>query len=314
MAQKDKTIRSAVQAVCGGHVPLSLAYGHRLSVVWGVRFQTVQPMEVFPQLQVIVAERQTSPAYHYEGRFRSSESNCIFKYTLAGEGRFQVGRRKYCLPAGYGFLCAINDPATSYYYPENGREPWEFVFLSFIGPCARTMTNAFIRRYGPVFQLPPDIGIIPDIMSWKRYDKQEVRIAPAEGARILTGLFAALSQSKVRLDQSDTGFMLVQETRRLIRKYLYQFCNVKLLAAQLGVSREHLGRVFKQQTAQSPYQYLQRQKMLEACRLLKETRLIQKEIAVRMGYNVPAHFTRAFTRIMHLTPSRFRAVGTIPVQ
>ena len=271
-------------------------------------------MEAFPQLQVIIAERQTNPAYHYRGSLRSSEQNCLFKFTLAGEGRFQVGRKKYCLPAGHGFLCEINDPATSYYYPENGRVPWEFVYLSFIGPAATAMTGAFVRRYGPVFRLPPDIGFISEIMAWRRHDQDEMRITPAEGARIIAGLFAALSQSKLSLDQSDAGFALVQETRQLIRKYLHQFCNVKFLAGQLGVSREHLSRVFKKQTAQTPYQYLQRQKMLEACRLLKETRLIQKEIAVRMGYRVPAHFTRAFTRIMRLTPSRFRAVGTIPAQ
>lgn len=271
-------------------------------------------MKVFPQLQVVVAERQTNPAYHLRGSLRSSEQNCLFKFTLAGEGRFQVGRKKYCLPVGYGFLCEINDPATSYYYPENGRVPWDFVYLTFSGPAATAMTSAFLRRYGPVFQLPPDIGFISEIMTWQRHDQNEMHFAPAEGARIIAGLFAALSQSKVSLDQSDAGFTLVQETRQLMRRNLHQFCNVKFLAAQLGVSREHLGRVFKKQTAQTPYQYLQRQKMLEACRLLKETRLIQKEVAVRMGYNVPAHFTRAFTRIMRLTPSRFRAVGTIPAQ
>lgn len=271
-------------------------------------------MEAFPQLLVIRSERQTSPAYHHEGRFRSSERNCIFKFTLAGEGRFQSGRRKYRLPAGHGFLCEIRDPATSYYYPEDGREPWEFVYISFIGPAAAAMTGEFVRRYGPIYQLPADIGFIPEIMDWRRHDKQELRITPAEGARIVANLFAALSQSKVSLDQSDAGFVLVRETQRLIRKYLYQFCNVKFLSAQLGVSREHLSRVFKEQTAQTPYQYIQRQKMLAACRLLKETRLTQKEIAEKMGFDVPAHFTRAFTRVMHLTPSRFRAVGVIPTQ
>lgn len=282
--------------------------------LWLARFQTAQPMQAFPQVQVIRAERQTSPAYHYAGRFRSSERSCLFKFTLAGEGRFQVSRKKYCLPVGYGFLCEINDPATSYYYPEDSRAPWEFVYISFVGSAATAMTREFVRRYGPIYQLPIDIGFIPEIMTWQRYDRQEARITPAEGARIVAGLFAALSQSKVSLDQSDAGFVLVRETQRLIRKYLYQFCNVKFLSTQLGVSREHLSRVFKEQTAQTPYQYLQRQKMLAACRLLKETRLAQKEIAGRMGYNVPAHFTRAFTRVMHMTPRRFRAVGVIPTQ
>jgi len=287
---------------------------HRATELWWVRFQTAQPMKAFPQLQIIMAERQTSPAYHYAGRFRSSERHCLFKFTLAGEGRFQVGRKKYCLPAGYGFLCEINDPATAYYYPENGRAPWEFVYLCFAGPSATAMTREFVRRNGPVFQLPPDIGFIPDIMTWRKYDQQEVRITPAEGARVIAGLFTALSQSKASLNQSDAGFALARETRRLIRKYLHQFCNVKFLSAQLGVSREHLSRVFKEQTAQTPYQYLQRQKMLEACRLLKETRLTQKEIAGRMGFGVPAHFIRVFKRVMHLTPRRFRAVGVIPTQ
>lgn len=282
--------------------------------LWLAQFQTAQPMKGFPQVQVIRAERQTSPAYRHEGCFRSAEKHCLFKFTLAGEGRFRTGRKEYRLPAGHGFLCEINDPATSYYYPRDGRGPWEFVYLSFISPTATTMTREFVRRYGPIYQLPVDIGFIPEIMKWQRYNMQEVRITPADGARIVADLFAALSQSKVSLDQSDAGFVLVRETQRLIRKRLRQFCNVKFLADNLGVSREHLSRVFKKQTAQTPLQYLMRQKMIEACRLIKETRLTQKEVASEMGYNVPAHFTRSFKRVMRITPRRFRAVGTIPTQ
>lgn len=312
MAQKGKKIRSSAETPCVGCFPESHASERRSPILWSVQFQTMQPMEAFPQLQSIVAERRTDASYRYRGVLRSSEKHCLFKYTLAGEGRFQVGGKKYRLPPGYGFLCRINDPATSYYYPENGRAPWEFVYIAFIGPVATAMTGAFVCRYGPVFQLPPDIGFIPEIMAWRRHDKNETRIVPADGARIIADLFAALAQSKSSADRTDAGFDLVQEARRLMREHLHRFCNVKFLAGQLGVTREHLSRVFKEQTGQSLYRYLQRQKILEACRLLKETRLAQKEISVRMGYNVPAHFTRIFTRIMRMTPSRFRAIGTIP--
>ena len=314
MAKKEKTNQSGTETAPCGCISDSDDGKRPSTELWRVQFQTAQPMKVFPQLLVIRAERQTNPVYHYEGRFRSSERYCLFKFTLAGEGRFQSGRKKYPLPAGHGFLCEINDPATAYYYPQAGREPWEFVYLTFIGPAATAMTREFVRRYGPVYQLPIDIGFISEIMAWQRNDQKEIHIVPAEGARIVAGLFSALAQSKVRIDQVDAGFTLVRETQQLIRKHIHQFCNVKILSAQLGVSREHLSRVFKKQTGQTPYQYLQRQKMLEACRLLKETRLIQKEIAEKMGFDVPAHFTRAFTRIMHLTPRRFRAVGVIPTQ
>jgi len=311
MAKKNKLVadRSA-----GGCLSEPHCSGRATSVLWSVRFQTVRPINSFPRLQSIVSERQAGSAYHYEGRFRSAEKHCLFKFTLAGEGRFRVGRKEYRLPAGNGFLCEINDPATSYYYPRDGRTPWEFVYLSFTGPTATIMTREFVRQHGPVFQLPADIGFIPEIMEWRRHDRQEPRILPADGARIVANLFAALSQGKVSLDRFDAGFILAQETRQLIRKHLRQFCNIKFLADQLGVSREHLSRVFKKQTAHNLHQYLLRQKMLEACRLLKETRLTQKEIAVEMGYNVPAHFTRAFRRVMRMTPRRFRAVGMIPTQ
>ena len=271
-------------------------------------------MASFPRLQVIIAERQASPDYHYDGRFRSSERQCIFKYTLSGEGRFRSGRKEYRLPAGCGFLCEINDPATSYYYPPGTDIPWEFVYLSFIGPVATAMTREFVERFGPVYRLPQDLGFIPEIMEWQRHDRQEPRITSADGALIVANLFAALSRSKVSVDQVDPGFLLAQETQKLIRKSRCGSCNVKFLAGELKVSREHLSRMFKEQTSQTLRQYLVRQKMLEACRLLKETRLNQKEIAAAAGYNVPAHFTRAFKRVLRMTPSRFRAVGIIPTQ
>lgn len=312
MKRKEKINQSVTKKSPGDCLAELNRIEHQAAELWRVQFQTAQPMEMFPRLLIIRSERQVSPAYHYEGRFRSSERSCMFKFTLTGEGRFQTGRKKYSLPAGYGFLCEINDPATAYYYPQDGRVPWKFVYLNFIGPAATNMTREFVNRYGPVFQLPIDTGFISEVMAWQKQDKQELRITPAEGARIVAGLFAALSQSKTGLNQSEAGFALVRETRQLIHKYLHQFCNVKILSAQLGISREHLSRVFKEQTGQTPYQYLQRQKMIEACRLLKETRLTQKEITGKMGFDVPAHFTRAFRRVMHLTPRRFRAVGVIP--
>jgi len=298
----------------GNFYPRSMLSAGISSELWGVRFQTIQAMNAFPCLQVIVAERQSNRAYRYEGRFRSSEKHCLFKFTLAGEGRFRTGRKEYRLLPGHGFLCEINDPATSYYYPPNGRFPWEFVYINFIGTTATAMTREFVNRFGPVFQLPADIGFIPEITDWQRYNRQEPRITPADGARIIANLFTALSQSKVILDRFDAGFMLAQKTRGLVRKNPPKVCSVKLLADQLNVSREHLSRVFKEQTTQTLRQYLMRHKMIEACRLIKETRLTHKEIAAEMGYNVPAHFTRAFRQIMRMTPRRFRAVGTVPTQ
>ena len=81
----------------------------------------------------------------------------------------------------------------------------------------------------------------------------------------------------------------------------------------VSVSREHLARRFKEETAMTPHEYIVREKMLLACHLLKDTAMSSKEISVRLGYDEPAHFTRTFKRAIQMTPSRFRAEGTLPV-
>lgn len=282
--------------------------------LWGVRFQTVRPMEAFPRLQLVMSERQDSAKYRHEGRFRASERHCVFKYSLAGEGRFKRGRDVNRLPAGTGFLCEIADPETAYWYPPEADEPWEFVYVCFAGQPATAAVREFTARYGHVFSLPADQGIVPEVLAWRRHEGQEVPIAPAEGAEVVSSLLAALSRSRAADAAEDAGQRLVSRVLARIEAAQGQELNVKALAAEFGVSREHLSRVFREQTAQSPYQYIVRRRMLEACRLLKEGEMPQKEIARQMGYAEHAHFTRTFSRVMGMTPSRFRSVGTIPVR
>ncbi len=82
----------------------------------------------------------------------------------------------------------------------------------------------------------------------------------------------------------------------------------------LDVSREHLTRVFREQTGVTPYQFILRQRTVLACRLLQEGNFTNKEIAARLGYSSPAHFLRSFRSLVGVTPGEFRSAGlTIPI-
>jgi AraC-like DNA-binding protein len=56
--------------------------------------------------------------------------------------------------------------------------------------------------------------------------------------------------------------------------------------------------------------YILRQKMSLACKLLKETRLSTKEVSARLGYDRPSQFTRSFKKLLHVPPSQFRLLRT----
>lgn len=280
---------------------------------WCVHFQTFRPMASLPRLTVIAHETISDPSYRHEGKYRRTEETCLFKYSLAGEGIFRDAAGEHRVPAGWGFLCEIRNPETAYYYPPEASEPWEFVYMSITGEASFRIVHELLDRYGSLYELPRAENIITQMLACGEYRNARPAVSAAEGARWVTSLLTTLLGSKEPVRRENPGQRLTALAIEIICENLHKSVNVSELADRLRVSREHLTRVFREQTLRTPWQFILRQKMLHACRLLKTTRLTHKEIAVRLGYDTPAHFTRTFKRILGMTPGRFRAVGTIPM-
>lgn len=79
------------------------------------------------------------------------------------------------------------------------------------------------------------------------------------------------------------------------------------LAAVANLSKAHFTVLFKRQTGSSPRAYLQLLRLHQAGRLLQNTRLSAKEIAARVGYPDPFHFSRRFKALHGVSPSAYRA-------
>ncbi len=282
-------------------------------LLWSTDVSVLRPLPGFARVRSVAAERQRRPTYHHAGKHRIHEDHCLFKLTLAGEGVFRDTAGEHRLPPGCGFLCVIDDPTTAYYYPRDGHDDWEFVYIAFGDGNARAMTTAVVERHGPVFTLPLDHGFAPSLLDWRRTRQGHVTQGPAASARVVASLFAALLAATGAEDGGEPGQRLVRAAIDVMDRRLATGLNVSEVARQLGVSREHLSRAFRTQMDQTPYRYLQRRRMIEACRLLKDTDLAAAQVARRLGYADPGHFARTFKRTMGLTPTRFRAVGAIPL-
>ncbi len=81
---------------------------------------------------------------------------------------------------------------------------------------------------------------------------------------------------------------------------------INYFAAQLGVTPTHLTRCCKIACGRSASALLADRIHFEARRLLSETRRPVKDIAVELGFNSPAYFTRAFQKHTGQTPTGFR--------
>jgi len=102
------------------------------------------------------------------------------------------------------------------------------------------------------------------------------------------------------------GGRLADEAAAYVRTHLEDDLTTKTVAAYFGVSREHLSRIFHQHLGVTYQQYVLNQRMTAARKLLIRGDLSLLEIALAVGFQSHAPFSRAFHKHAGIPPLQFR--------
>jgi AraC-like DNA-binding protein len=78
------------------------------------------------------------------------------------------------------------------------------------------------------------------------------------------------------------------------------------IACHVGYSLSRFNALFTEKTSYSPMVYYNQLKIQRACSYLQFSDLKLKEIAFRLGYYDPFHFSKAFKQEMEITPREYR--------
>jgi AraC family transcriptional regulator len=81
------------------------------------------------------------------------------------------------------------------------------------------------------------------------------------------------------------------------------------LAATAGMSRHHFSRMFTTHVGSSPARYVERTRIEQAGRLLRDESLSIAQVAQAVGFSDQSHFARRFRLHTGRTPSEFRNSG-----
>ncbi|HOX13542.1 MAG TPA: helix-turn-helix domain-containing protein [Spirochaetia bacterium] len=82
---------------------------------------------------------------------------------------------------------------------------------------------------------------------------------------------------------------------------------VDAAAGRLGISGDHLARIFKRRTGYTFNEYLTRFRIQRAVELLRDPSVRVGEVADLCGYRDPRYFSVLFRRLVGMTPSEFRS-------
>ena len=99
------------------------------------------------------------------------------------------------------------------------------------------------------------------------------------------------------------------ESRKIaeyIGSHLSQQISLDEVAQKAFVSPGYMSTLFKEQTGENFMDYVIRQRINEAKRLLRTTGMSIGDIAVSVGYADPRHFSKVFQKQVGMKPSEYR--------
>jgi AraC family transcriptional regulator len=137
---------------------------------------------------------------------------------------------------------------------------------------------------------------------------------PAESLFIESLLNAACARilhtyAEVRYRLSGPPRLTDDQLRRAIdyiHDHIGEALDLGSISRAAGLSAFHFARLFKAATGDSPFQFVTRTRMERAKELLRKTRLPISDIAERVGYQQPSHFSGRFRSLLGCSPDAYR--------
>ena len=278
--------------------------------LWQTHFSIHPYLANLPVPEMIVEEEQHSPDYRWDGKVRAEDGSQIV-ITLFGKGAIQIADKKFELLPGKAFLHNHNDPDICYYYPADSKTPWRFLWFAFYGANSSELVSEINRKHGYLFDVPADSPLLKQLKKYKNYAGVIQILPPFEGARLVYASLENLCQPHSENPQPGSHHFLVNELQNMIAADPAAELQVEKLAAHFNVSREHLSRIFCDETGVTLHEYIIRFRLKLAVDLLRRTRLSLKEIAARCGWNDYSNFYRIFIKRFQCSPLDIRSGSSI---
>jgi AraC-like DNA-binding protein len=261
--------------------------------------------EGLPRLLYGGADEVADAAYRWQGAQRDPRPRIVFQFTVSGRGVLDGPEGMAELCPGTAFCYNLGDPAYSYFYPDDGTEPWCFVYCVFVG-----LTDVAVRlvgQHGPVFRLGEHSLAAQRL---RNLLDSQTSPAPLLKASQHFELCTAIVDELIRVSESGRaggkGEALVHRAEELIRARADAPFRLHAIAHPLQVTPEHLCRAFRHHLGITPKAYHDELRLGQVCERLLNSAASIKEIAADAGFSDVSHFGKFFKARRGVTPGEFR--------
>ncbi len=266
---------------------------------------TATALPSLPRCERIAWGRAWDATYRHETGQRRRTHGAI-QITLDGCGALlrPDGSIVERIPRGRALVFVARTHRIHYGVPPGGR--WEFLYANLDGGATAVLAE-MVAAHGHVLAVDADHPLIttlrdllPDAGTAHR------RMPLADNARLAQDILH-LAIAGQETGGRDAG--LVDAAMAALSADLARPPTIATVASRLGITREHLTRLFVRHGGTAPATWLRRQRLRAAELLVRGGDLPMAAIAQRTGFASASHFIAAFRNEMGVPPSRYRRGG-----
>lgn len=247
--------------------------------------------DIFAEVQGGHEEVRTDPSYRFDNATRGGANRIIVQWTLGGTAFFENGRGRFAVPVGHAMLFTHAE-SSRYGYPPDATEPYRHRFLSISASSGLQALFERLRRdFGAVVRLPPAseaAGLAGDLFDGFRERSFRDRFQQAD---LLYRFFIALYREQVQQTRATDP---VEFGHHYLRNQFRRPINLKGVAQECGISREHFIRSFSARYGESPGHLLRRLRLQHAQAMLAATQVGVEEVGLASGFASANAFCRAY--------------------
>ena len=243
---------------------------------------------------------------HYTYRKKGLAENFLF-YCVDGAGWYKIGDKEYKVSANEFFILPQN---VAHAYGSNPDDPWSIYWIHFGGeqlpyfnslltiqahfkPGYIKSSNDIFNGFSKIYKTL-ELGYSIDNLIFANMCLQHFI-----SLFIYNSKHFVIKQDKVNCIESAIHYM---------QDRLNENIGLNELSNLYNYSTSRFSNLFKQQTGYAPIDYFIQMKMQKATQQLDFTDQSVKEIAFSMGFDDPHYFSRRFTKVIGMSPTKYRDI------
>ena len=225
-------------------------------------------------------------------------------YILNGKGTIIINNNIYELKKGDIFILPPGIITT--YYPDKN-DPWEYYWIGFGGIKAKYyLERANIDIQLPILDYNKDDNLqnLFERLIDSYNDFGNTDITCLGLLLLMFGLLADYRNPK-HTSLESTSELYAKKAIGFIENNFHKDIDLSDISNYLNINPNYFCSLFKNIIGCSPKQYLIHYRIDKACELLRTNDLSISQVSKMVGFNDPLYFSKAFTKIKAINPSKF---------